>query len=106
MTRSARGLISILLLAGLDGFGAERFIRRLDGSKISVAEAEAFARKTLAAAGVTGAQIVVMDRGQVVWSEAFGLRRLEPRLAMERETTTWAASITKGVFATYVMGSR
>jgi len=103
MTRLGLAFVA-LLLAGNGAFGAERFIRRLDGSKITVAEAEAFARKTLAAAGVTGAQIVVMDRGQVVWSEAFGLRRLEPRLAMDGETTMWAASITKGVFATYVMG--
>jgi CubicO group peptidase (beta-lactamase class C family) len=52
---------------------------------------------------VTGAQLAVLDRGQLVWSGAFGLRRVDPPLPMDRETTTWAASITKGVFATYVM---
>lgn len=78
-------------------------IRRLDGTTISVAEAEAFARKTLAEAHVTGAQIAVVDRGRLVWSGAFGLRRREPALPMDHETTTWAASITKSVFATYVM---
>ena len=78
-------------------------IRRLDGSAISIAEAASFARKTLEAAQVTGAQIAVLDRGQLVWSEAFGLRRRDPDLPMTRETTTWAASITKGVFATYAM---
>jgi CubicO group peptidase (beta-lactamase class C family) len=78
-------------------------IRRLDGTRITTAEAESFAQKTLDAAHVTGAQIAVLDRGRLVWSEAFGLRRLEPKLPMDRETTTWAASITKSVFATYVM---
>jgi CubicO group peptidase (beta-lactamase class C family) len=78
-------------------------IRRLDGSTISFAEAEAFARTTLQSAHVTGAQIAVVDRGRLVWSEAFGLRRRDPELPMDRETTTWAASITKSVFATYVM---
>jgi CubicO group peptidase (beta-lactamase class C family) len=78
-------------------------IRRLDGSTIAIAEAEAFARETLAAARVTGAQIAVVDRGQPVWSAAFGLRRRSPELPMDRQTTMWAASITKGVFATYVM---
>lgn len=78
-------------------------IRRLDGTTISIAEATEFARTTLAGAHVTGAQIVVMDRGQLVWSEAFGFRRREPELPMDRETTMWAASITKSVFATYVM---
>ena len=78
-------------------------IRRLDGTTIPVAEAEAFARKTLDTAHVTGAQVAVLDRGQLVWSGAFGMRRLDPPLPMDRDTTTWAASITKSVFATYVM---
>ncbi len=78
-------------------------IRRLDGSKISIRDADAFARKALAAAHVTGAQIAVLDRGRLVWSAAYGLRRRDPELPMDRETTTWAASITKSVFATYVM---
>jgi len=68
-----------------------------------IAEADAFAKKTLDAAHVTGAQLVVLDNGKVVWSAAFGLRRREPALPMDRETTTWAASITKSVFSTYVM---
>ena len=78
-------------------------IRRLDGSKISTEEADSFAKKTLATAHVTGAQIAVLDGGRLVWSAAYGLRRREPALPMDRETTTWAASITKSVFATYVM---
>ncbi len=78
-------------------------LRRLDGGTIAVAEADAFARKTLEAAHVTGAQIAMLDRGRLVWSAAYGLRRVEPTLPMDRETTTWAASITKGVFGAYVM---
>jgi CubicO group peptidase (beta-lactamase class C family) len=79
------------------------WIRRLDGSRISIREADSFAKKTLEAAHVTGAQIAVLDRGQLVWSAAYGLRRRQPELPMNRETTTWAASITKSIFAIYVM---
>lgn len=78
-------------------------IRRLDGSAISTAEADAFAKRTLAEQKVTGAQIAVINRGKLIWSAAFGLRGRDPDLQMNRETTTWAASITKSVFATYVM---
>ncbi len=78
-------------------------IRRLDGTRISTKEAADFARKTLAAAHVTGAQIAIVDRGKLVWSAAYGLRRREPALPMNTETTTWAASITKSLFGTYVM---
>jgi CubicO group peptidase (beta-lactamase class C family) len=82
-------------------------IRRLDGSKITIDEAESFAKKTLEANHVTGAQIAVIDRGKLVWSAAFGLRRRSSdsssALPMDADTTLWAASITKSVFATYVM---
>ncbi len=82
---------------------APGFITRLDGTKLSFAEADSFARNTLHAAHVTGAQIAILEHGKLVWSAAFGRRRLDPPLPMERETTTWAASITKSVFATYFM---
>ena len=78
-------------------------IRRLDGTRIPLKEADDFARKTLAAARVTGAQIAIVDRGKLVWSAAYGLRRRDPALPMNPETTTWAASITKSLFSTYVM---
>ena len=50
-----------------------------------------------------GAQIAIVDRGKLVWSAAYGLRRRDPALPMNPETTTWAASITKSLFSTYVM---
>lgn len=78
-------------------------IRRLDGSHITRADAERFATSTLDQVHVTGAQIVVLNNGRIVWSYAHGLRHKSPDLPMTTETTTWAASITKAVFATYVM---
>jgi CubicO group peptidase (beta-lactamase class C family) len=105
---STAGLISCVIVAlnaaqPATTAKAAGSIRRLDGSTISIADAESFAKKTLEQAHVTGAQLAVLDRGQLVWSAAFGLRRVDPPLPMERTTTTWAASITKGVFGTYVM---
>jgi len=77
--------------------------QRLDGSRISAAEADAFARKTLSDARVMGAQLAVMQNGRLAWSAAYGLRGRKPDLPMDTNTSLWAASITKGVFATYVM---
>ncbi len=78
-------------------------ITRLDGSTISAAFADSFARRTLAENKVTGAEIAIVNDGKLVWSRAYGQRHHEPSLPMENETVTWAASITKSVFATYVM---
>jgi len=96
-------LAAVAALTAGSLIAATPMIRRLDGSRISTAEAETYARRILTEARVTGAQVAVVDRGKLVWSAAFGMRRREPALAMETGTTTWAASITKSVFATYVM---
>lgn len=82
---------------------ADSTIQRLDGSRISVAQADSIARDALVAAHVTGAQIAVVNDRRIVWSAAYGSRQRAPDLPMQSRTSTWAASITKGVFATYVM---
>ncbi|WP_263366906.1 serine hydrolase domain-containing protein [Edaphobacter bradus] len=96
-------LLVLVCLLTLPSRAEDPGIRRLDGTKISIADAEALARRTLAENHVTGAQIAVLNRGHLVWSAAFGLRSRDPDLPMQPTTTTWAASITKSVFATYVM---
>jgi CubicO group peptidase (beta-lactamase class C family) len=78
-------------------------IRRLDGSHISASDASALAERLLKENNVTGAQIAVLNDGDLAWVSAFGLRDIQNNLPMTPVTTTWAASITKGVFAVYVM---
>lgn len=101
--RSHALLLLITTLVAPAVSGAEPSIRRLDGSRITLPAASRLAKETLAAHNVTGAQIAVLQQGKLVWSEAFGLRTLDPEQPMQRTTTTWAASITKSVFATYAM---
>jgi CubicO group peptidase (beta-lactamase class C family) len=95
-------MVAVLLIPALSATEPASILR-LDGSKMSIRQADAFARKTLADAHVTGAQIAVVNRGKLVWSAAYGFRRRGPDQPMDRQTVTWAASITKSVFATYVM---
>lgn len=92
-------LTALPLLSGANGDS----IRRLDGTTITKAEAAAFARAILAQDHVTGAELAILDRGKLAWCEAFGLRSRTPDLPMQCDTNIWAASITKSVFATYVM---
>ncbi|GAA3746923.1 serine hydrolase domain-containing protein [Terriglobus aquaticus] len=85
-------------------------LHRLDGTTLSAAEAQRVADRELDANHVTGAEIAVLNGGKVVWTYAHGLRhRADATVAgdvnqpMTPETNTWAGSITKSVFATYVM---
>lgn len=87
-------------------------IRRLDGTSLAVDSADALARRLVAEHRITGLQVAVVDDGRLAWSAAYGTRArgdgagsaaVGPDLPMQRTTTTWAASITKALFATYVM---
>ena len=103
--RNSLVLIALLCCSPLVEAAAskEASIHRLDGSTITTAEAERFAQKTLDDAHVTGAQIAVLQHGKPVWVHSFGLRNKDKNLPMDNDTTTWAASITKSVFACFVM---
>jgi CubicO group peptidase (beta-lactamase class C family) len=93
----------LLFLAAYSIAADPTSLRRLDGSRLPLSEANRIAQTELDRAKVTGAQIVILDRGQVVWRYAHGLRRVEGNLPMQTNTNTWAASITKGVFSVYAM---
>jgi CubicO group peptidase (beta-lactamase class C family) len=80
-----------------------RSIRRLDGTVVSANKAESLAAAELKADGVTGAQVAILNHGHLVWSYGYGLRDVAKNLPMTADTNVWAASITKAVFATWVM---
>jgi len=94
---------TLFLLAATAAHAAGPTIRRIDGSKISVPEADALARRVFSENHVTGAQVAIINDGQLAWVSAYGQRDTQLHLGMQPDTTTWAASITKPVFATYVM---
>ena len=102
MSSTSYKFLSLALALGCGTASAQAPIQRLDGTTITAADAESFARKTLAGNHVTGAQIAVLNHGKLVWSAAFGLAGKDPDRPMTHDTTTWAASITKALFATYV----
>jgi len=97
------GLVFVLARAGIQAQVVNHEIRRLDGERIAAEDAEARAAKILTDNHVTGAQIAVLNDGRLVWTAGFGYRNRDRRLFMTPDTTTWAASITKSVFATYVI---
>jgi CubicO group peptidase (beta-lactamase class C family) len=78
-------------------------IHRLDGTAIAPSQAAAIADAELKADSVTGAQLAILNRSRVVWTHPYGLRDAEQNLPMTADTNIWAASITKAVFATFVM---
>jgi CubicO group peptidase (beta-lactamase class C family) len=104
MKRSLPAVVAITALtAMLSAHAAGPTIRQLDGKKLPIGDADSLARRVLSENHVTGAAIAVLNDGQLAWISGYGERDTQLRLPMQPDTTTWAASITKSVFATYVM---
>lgn len=106
MLSSMRSILAqalLLVCIATHVIAQNRTIDRLDGSSISSSDAESIAAAELSADHVTGAQLAILNLGHLVWSYAFGLRDTARQLPMTTDTNLWAASITKGVFATWVM---
>ncbi|HEY8997959.1 MAG TPA: serine hydrolase domain-containing protein, partial [Edaphobacter sp.] len=94
---------ALLLCATFAAHAAGPTIRQLDGKKLPIGDADSLARRVLSENHVTGAAIAVLNDGQLAWISGYGERDTQLHLPMQPDTTTWAASITKSVFATYVM---
>ncbi len=52
---------------------------------------------------VPGLALAIIDAGEVRTIRSYGLRQLEPPLPLESDTVMYGASLTKFVFASYVM---
>jgi CubicO group peptidase (beta-lactamase class C family) len=96
-------LFAAMLLSAASVSNASPVIHRLDGSILSPDKANAIADGELKANNVMGAELAILNRERIVWRHAYGLRDAKNGLAMTVDTNIWAASITKSVFATWVM---
>jgi CubicO group peptidase (beta-lactamase class C family) len=98
--RSTSTFLALLLIAAS---ASAQTLHLLDGTTLDPGRAQSIADAELARDHVTGAQIALLHNGHTVWTYAYGLRDVEHHLPMTPDTYIWAASVTKAVFATWVM---
>lgn len=67
------------------------------------AEIDARIQAFMAAENIPGMAVSVIDGGETVYMKTFGQRSLDPALPLESDTVMYGASLTKFVFATYLM---
>jgi CubicO group peptidase (beta-lactamase class C family) len=96
-------LVCFLAMAAASTNLQAQSIRRLDGTVLSATKANSIADAELKSDHVMGAQMAILNHGHLVWLHTYGLRDSEKNLPMMPDTNIWAASITKGLFATWVM---
>ena len=67
------------------------------------ADIDAEARRLMEAHNLPGLALAVVDKGEVVFMETYGARILDPLLPLEADTVMYGASLTKFVFANFLM---
>jgi len=82
---------------------AERPIKRLDGSIVLPREIDARVSRVMAAAEVTGTGAAIFNKGKVAYLETYGFRDKEKSLPLTEDSVMAGASLTKVVFAYFVM---
>lgn len=78
-------------------------IKRLDGSKTSSVEIERNVERLMKAANVTGLSVAIINDSKIAYVKSFGLRNKEKNEPLTERTVMYGASLTKAVFAYFVM---
>lgn len=78
-------------------------IKRVDGTVVYVDEVERYVAAVMDSAGVTGLQLAIINDGEVVYTQEFGLKSRAAGRAPDSETIFAGCSLSKPVFAHLVM---
>ena len=102
-------LVSAALLTGLFAAGGAEAqsvrsrVTRLDGRSLSSAEVERTVERLMSAGRVPGLALAILNKGEVVYLNGFGVARADTRTPLTDTTVMYAASFTKSMFAYMVM---
>ncbi len=100
-------LLPAVLLPVLSSAATANMVRaqdvvRLDGRRLAAGAVTDTIERLMARARVTGLGVAIIDHGQVVYQRAFGMRDAARALPFTDTTATYAASLTKAMFANAV----
>jgi len=82
---------------------APQAVVRLDGAHLKPAEVDRIVNGLMQRAHVTGLALAVLNRSEIVYLKAFGLRNVEQNEPLTVDTVMYGASLTKAAFAYMVM---
>lgn len=106
--RVTTGIAGITLLAAsmalaMSAAAQDAAIRGFNGKDVSPDHIDRTAKQMMAAAGVNGLAMAVVDDGKVAFVRAWGSRNVEKKLPLQPDTIMYGASLTKFAFAYMVM---
>ena len=97
-----KACLASLLLPAV-AWAAGPAVTRLDGSQITAEQIDATVTRSMQQAGVPGIGIALFNKGNVVYTKAYGERDRASRKPLTPDSVMTAASLTKPAFAVMVL---
>jgi len=82
---------------------AQKPIFTPQGKRITPQKLDNFIKKTMKSTGVPGLSIALINDKQVIYHRAFGITNIDTKVAVNQQTIFEAASLSKPIFAYFVM---
>lgn len=94
-------IVTLLLFASDDcSFGQ---IKKLDGERITSLEIDDFVKIQMDSLQMPGLSIAIINDGKIVYNKAFGVVNVDTKAALNEQSVFETASLSKPVFAYFVM---
>lgn len=96
-------LLFLLSSAILIGQSNSTTIKTPDGRKIGTVKLNSHIQKAMDSIGVPGLSIAIVNDGRIVYHQTFGVINIETRSPVTKQTLFEAASLSKPLFAYFIM---
>jgi CubicO group peptidase (beta-lactamase class C family) len=93
----------LLFFSGLITFYSNAQVKTLNGKTISTSAIDQVIKKAMDSASIPGASVVFFNNGKIVYQKAYGYANLEKKIPANESTVFEACSISKPVFAYFIM---
>lgn len=94
---------SIFILFSLLSFKTEAQLQTLSGHQISTEKLDQFIAKQMDSLGMPGLSFALINNGKIVYHRAFGVSNIETREKVNDQSIFEAASLSKTLFAYFVL---
>ena len=92
----------VLLILAI-GSSVRGQITTAGGEKIGVSEMDQFIKASMDSLKIPGSSITIIHKGKIVYEKALGLSNIDTQREVNQQTIFETASMSKGVFAYFVM---
>jgi CubicO group peptidase (beta-lactamase class C family) len=96
-------LLIFFLIISCSGFGQQREISKLDGSKIKISAIDQIVSDLMDSAKVEGLSLAILNNNKPVYVKAYGYKNRPKKELLDTATVNYAASFSKAVFAVLIL---